>query len=51
MNLIQFLALKLHQGPVFNDGMMNSPQYEFREGHLKSVVVLENIDSARQLIL
>ena len=24
MNLIQFLAMKLNQGPVFNDGMVNS---------------------------
>ena len=24
MNLIQFLAMKLHQGPVFIDGMVNS---------------------------
>ena len=23
MNLIQFLAMKLHQGPVFMDGMVN----------------------------
>ena len=26
MNLIQFLAMKLHQGPVFIDGMVNSTE-------------------------
>ena len=26
MNLIQFLAMKLHQGPVFIDGMLNSTE-------------------------
>ena len=26
MNLIQFLAMKLHQGSVFIDGMENSPE-------------------------
>ena len=36
MNLIQFLTMKLHQGPMFIDGM---------------VVVSETIDAVRQLIL
>ena len=53
MNLIKFL--KLHQGLVFIDGEFNrgrtSLQDEFREGRAKSVVVLETIDAARQLIL
>ena len=44
MNLIKFLAMKLHQGPVFI-------QDEFREGSPKSVVVPETIDVVRQLIL
>ena len=26
MKLIQFLAMKLHQGPVFIDGVMNSTE-------------------------
>ena len=51
MNLIQFLAMKLHQGPVFIDGMVNSLQEEFRAGHPKSLVVPETIDTVRQLIL
>ena len=54
MNLIQFLAMKLYQGPVFIDGMVNSTevvQDEFREGRPKSVVVLETIDAVIQLIL
>ena len=57
MNLIQFLAMKLHQGPVFIDGMVNSTevvvhtQNEFREGRPKSVVVPETIDAVRQLIV
>ena len=58
MNLIQFLALKLHQGPVFNDGMVNSNevvcsslQDEFWESRPKLVVVPETIDTVRQLIL
>ena len=49
MNSIQFLAMKLHQGPVFIDG--SSFQDEFREGRPKSVVVLEIIDAVLQLIL
>ena len=55
MNLIQFLAIKLHQGPVFIDGMVNSMdgslQHEFRDCRSKSVIVPETIDAVRQLIL
>ena len=56
MNLIQFLEMKLHQGPVFIDGMVNSTevvvQDEFHEGRRwRSVVVPETIDAVRQLIL
>ena len=56
MNLIQFLAMKLHQGPVFIYGILNSTEFvslqdEFREGHPKSVVVLETIGAVHQLIL
>ena len=57
MNLIKFLAMKLHQGPVFIDGMVNSTEVvvhtkdEFREGRLNSVVVPETIDTVCQLIL
>ena len=49
--------MKLHQGPVFIDGMVNSTEVvyslhdEFREGRPKSVVVPETIDAVRQLIL
>ena len=50
MNLIQFLAMKLHHGPVFIDGR-SSLQNEFREGRPNSVVVPETIDAVRQLIL
>ena len=50
MNLIQFLAMKLHQGP-FIDGMLNSTDFvdEFREGRRKSFV--ETIAAVCQLIL
>ena len=41
--------MKLHQGPVFIDGIVNSN--EFREGLPKSVVVPATIDAVRQLIL
>ena len=55
MNLIQFLAMTIHQGPAFIDGMVNSTevvvQDEFREGRPKSVVVPETIYTVRQLIL
>ena len=55
MNLIQFMSMKLHQGPVFIDGEFNrdrsSLQDAFREGRPKSVVVPETIDAVRQLIL
>ena len=53
MNLIQFLAMKLHQRPVFIDGMVNSTQVEDerREGCPKSVVVPETFYATRQLIL
>ena len=55
MNLIQFLAMKHYQGPVFIDGMLmvcrSSFQDEFREGRPKSVVGSETIDAVRQLIL
>ena len=57
MNLIQFLAMKFHQRPVFIDGMVNSTavevhsKNEFREGRPKSVVVPETIVAVRQLIL
>ena len=40
MNLFKFLAMKLHQGPVFIDGMVRP----------KSVVVPESIDAMRHLI-
>ena len=46
MDLIQFLTTKLHQGPVFIDGMV-----KFREGRTKSVVVPVTTDAVRQLIL
>ena len=55
MDLIQFLAMKLHQGPVcrwygeFNRGR-SSLQDEFREGRPKSLVP-ETLDAVRQLIL
>ena len=29
MNLIQFLAMNLHQGPVFIDGIVNSTEFVF----------------------
>ena len=55
MNVIQFWAMKLHQGPVFIDGEFkrrrSSLHDEFREGLPKSVVVPETIDAVRQLIL
>ena len=55
MNLINFLAMKLHQGPVFINFMVNSTdsslQDEFRKGRPKSVVVLETVNAVRQLIL
>ena len=51
MNFIQFSAMKLHQGPVFIDGMVNSSEVEFREDRPKSVVVPETIDAVHQLIL
>ena len=38
MNLIQYLATKLHQGPVFINPGRNSLQDEFSEGLPKSVV-------------
>ena len=45
--------MKLHQGPVFIYDIVNrsSLQDELREGHPKSVVVLQTIDAVRQLIL
>lgn len=43
MNLIQFLAMNVHQGPVFIDGIVNSVvvvfQNEFREGGPKSLIL------------
>ena len=59
MNLIQFLAVELHEGPVFFDGIVNSIQVvnnckkvlKVPEGRPKSVVVLETIDAVRKLIL
>ena len=51
MNLIQFLAMKLHRWyGEFNRGR-SSLQDEFLEGRPKSVVVPETIDAVRQLIL
>ena len=47
MNLIQFLAMKLQQGPVFIDRF----QEDFREGRPKSVVVSDIIAAVHQLIL
>ena len=50
MNLIQFLAIKLHQRPVFIDGM--GKFYRGRsKGRPKSVVVPETIDAVHQRIL
>ena len=46
MNLIKFLAMKLHPGTLFS-----SLQDEFREGRPKLVVAPETIDAARQLLL
>ena len=49
MNLIQFLAMKLHQGPMFIDGMVNSSEVVVHsktnpvEGCPKSVAVPETI--------
>ena len=47
--------MKLHQGPVFINFMVNSTdsslQDEFRKGRPKSVVVLETVNAVRQLIL
>ena len=45
--------MKLHQGPVFIDGMVNSAEVvdEFRESRPKSVVVPETIDAVLQLML
>ena len=54
MNVIQFLAIKLHQGPVFIDGMVNSTEVvedEFLDGRVKSVVAPETINAVRQQIL
>ena len=57
MNLIQFVAMKPHQGPVFIDGMVNSSEVIVHsktnsvEGRPKSVVVPEIIDAEAQLIL
>ena len=45
--MIQFLAMKLHQGPVFIDGMVWYDEY--REGRPKSLVVAETIDAVCQL--
>ena len=39
MNVTQFLAMKLHQGPVVIKRGRSSLQDEFREGRQKSVVV------------
>ena len=54
-NLIQCLAMKRYQEPVSMYGKFNrgrsSLRDEFREGHPKSVVVLETIDAVLQLIL
>ena len=50
MNLIQFLAMKLHQGQCVYRGL-SSLQDEFLEGFSKSVVVPETIDAVSQLIL
>ena len=50
MNLIQFVALKLHSWHgEFNRGR-SSLQDEFREGRSKSVVVPKTIDAVLQLI-
>ena len=49
--------MKLHQGPGFIDGMVNSTEDvvhskdEFHESRPKSVVVPETIEAVRQLIL
>ena len=55
MNLIQFLAMKLHQGPVWWYGEFNrgrtSLKNELREGCPNLVVVPETVDALRQLIL
>ena len=54
MNLIQFLAMKLYQRPVFIDGRVNSTEVvvHSKANFVKvSVVVLETIHAMRQLIL
>ena len=55
MNLIQFLAMKLHQGPVFIDSMVNSTEVVVHSNtnfvKVVQVVVPESIDAMRQLIL
>ena len=54
MNLIQFLAMKLHQGPVFIDDMVNSTEVVVhpKTNFVKvEGVARETIDGARQLIL
>lgn len=43
MTLISFLAMKLHQEPVFMDGMVNSIVIEFPEGRPKSVTVSKTV--------
>ena len=43
--------MKLHQRPVFIDGMVNSTEVVVREGRSKVVVVAKTIDAVRQLIL
>ena len=53
MNLIQFLAMNLHQGPVFKEfnQCRSSFQDGFREVRPKSVVYPETIDAVCQLVL
>ena len=57
MNLIKFLATKLHQGPVFIDDMVNSTEVivhsktNFVKVDQNQFFVSETIDAVHQLIL
>ena len=54
MNLTQFLTMKLHQGPVFFDGMVNSTEVVVHSKTNFVKVVRQQllfIDAARQLTL
>ena len=54
MNLIQFLAMKIHQGPMFINDLVNSTEVvaHSKTNFVKVVVVVpETIDAMFQLIL